>query len=311
MLSATAYAQPNAQYPARPVKIIVPFPAGGATDILTRVVGQKLSERIGQQMPIDNRPGAGANIGAEAAAKSPPDGYTLLMGSIASHSIALSYYKTLGYDVRKDFAPIAMTGAITNVLVVHPALPVRNVRELIALARAHPGQLNFASSGTGGLIHLTGELFKQLAKIDIVHVPYKGTALFLPDLLNGQIAMSLDTLPPHLPFIKTGKLRALAVTTVKRSPVLPDLPTVAEAALPGFESVAIYALLAPAGTSKDIVTSLNRETNVVLQMGDVKDKLSAQGIEPLGGTPEAVSAIIRNEVAKWARVIKEGGITPE
>ena len=239
MLSATAYAQPNAQYPARPVKIIVPFPAGGATDILTRVVGQKLSERIGQQMPIDNRPGAGANIGAEAAAKSPPDGYTLLMGSIASHSIALSYYKTLGYDVRKDFAPIAMTGAITNVLVVHPALPVRNVRELIALARAHPGQLNFASSGTGGLIHLTGELFKQLAKIDIVHVPYKGTALFLPDLLNGQIAMSLDTLPPHLPFIKTGKLRALAVTTVKRSPVLPDLPTVAEAALPGFESVAI------------------------------------------------------------------------
>jgi tripartite-type tricarboxylate transporter receptor subunit TctC len=194
---------------------------------------------------------------------------------------------------------------------VHPALPVRNVRELIALARAHPGQLNFASSGTGGLIHLTGELFKQMAKIDIVHVPYKGTALFLPDLLNGQIAMSLDTLPPHLPFIKTGKLRALAVTTVKRSPVLPDLPTVAEAALPGFESVAIYALLAPAGTSKDIVTSLNRETNVVLQMGDVKDKLSAQGIEPLGGTPEAVSAIIRNEVAKWARVIKEGGITPE
>ena len=311
MLSATAYAQPNAQYPARPVKIIVSFPAGGATDILTRVVGQKLSERIGQQMPIDNRPGAGANIGAEAAAKSPPDGYTLLMGSIASHSIALSYYKTLGYDVRKDFAPIAMTGAITNVLVVHPALPVRNVRELIALARAHPGQLNFASSGTGGLIHLTGELFKQMAKIDIVHVPYKGTALFLPDLLNGQIAMSLDTLPPHLPFIKTGKLRALAVTTVKRSPVLPDLPTVAEAALPGFESVAIYALLAPAGTSKDIVTSLNRETNVVLQMGDVKDKLSAQGIEPLGGTPEAVSAIIRNEVAKWARVIKEGGITPE
>ena len=273
VLSATAYAQPNAQYPARPVKIIVPFPAGGATDILTRVVGQKLSERIGQQMPIDNRPGAGANIGAEAAAKSPPDGYTLLMGSIASHSIALSYYKTLGYDVRKDFAPIAMTGAITNVLVVHPALPVRNVRELIALARAHPGQLNFASSGTGGLIHLTGELFKQMAKIDIVHVPYKGTALFLPDLLNGQIAMSLDTLPPHLPFIKTGKLRALAVTTVKRSPVLPDLPTVAEAALPGFESVAIYALLAPAGTSKDIVTSLNRETNVVLQMGDVKDKL--------------------------------------
>ncbi len=308
--AAQAQTKP-AGYPARPVKIIVPFPAGGATDILTRVVGQKLSERIGQQMPIDNRPGAGANIGAEAAAKSPPDGYTLLMGSIASHSIAVSYYKNLNYDVRRDFAPIAMTGAITNVLVVHPALPVRSVKDLIALAKAHPGELNYASSGTGGLIHLTGALFGQMAKINIVHVPYKGTALFLPDLLNGQIAMSLDTLPPHLPFIRIGKLRALAVTTVKRSPVLPDLPTMAEAALPGFESVAIYALLAPTGTPRDIVTYLNRETNAVLQIPDVREKLAAQGIETLGGTADVVEPIIRNEVAKWARVIKDGGITPE
>ena len=307
-----AYAQSKpAGYPARPVKIIVPFPAGGATDILTRVVGQKLSERIGQQMPVDNKPGAGANIGAEAAAKSPADGYTILMGSIASHAIAVSYYKSLNYDFRKDFASIAMTGAVTNVLVVHPALPVRTVKDLIALARQHPGEMNFASSGTGGLIHLTGELFKQMAKINIVHVPYKGTALFLPDLLNGQIAMSLDTLPPHLPFIKIGKLRALAVTTAKRSPVLPDLPTIAEAALPGFESVAIYALLAPAGTPKDIVAYLNRETNAALQNADLREKLSAQGIEPLGGTSEAVDAIIKTEVAKWARVIKDGGITPE
>jgi tripartite-type tricarboxylate transporter receptor subunit TctC len=300
-----------AGYPVRPAKIIVPFPAGGATDILTRVVGQKLSERIGQQMPIDNKPGAGANIGAEAAAKSPADGYTLLMGSIASHSIAVSYYKNLNYDIRKDFAAIAMTGAITNVLVVHPALPVRSVKELIALAKARPGELNFSSSGTGGLIHLTGELFKQTANINIVHVPYKGTALFLPDLLNGQIAMSLDTLPPHLPFIKIGKLRALAVTTAKRSPVLPELPTIAEAALPGFESVAIYALLAPTGTPKEIVAYLNRETNAVLQLPDIREKLAAQGIETLGGTPEAVDVIIRKEVAKWARVIKEAGITPE
>ncbi len=300
-----------AGYPARPVKIIVPFPAGGATDILTRVVGQRLGERIGQQMPVDNKPGAGANIGAEAAAKSPPDGYTILMGSIASHSIAVSYYKNLGYDIRRDFAPIAMTGAITNVLVVHPALPVRTVKDLIALAKAHPGDLNYASSGTGGLIHLTGELFAQMAKIKIVHVPYKGTALFLPDLLNGQIAMSLDTLPPHLPFIQAGKLRALAVTTAKRSPVLPDLPTVAEAALPGFESVAIYALLAPAGTPREVVAYLNRETNAALQLADLREKLSAQGIETLGGTSEAVGSIINNEVAKWARVIKDGGIKPE
>jgi tripartite-type tricarboxylate transporter receptor subunit TctC len=308
--STWAQSKPAA-YPARPVKIIVPFPAGGATDILTRVVGQKLSERIGQQMPIDNRPGAGANIGAEAAAKSPPDGYTILMGSIASHSIAVSYYKNLNYDIRRDFAPIAMTGAITNVLVVHPALPVRSVKDLIALARAHPGQLNYASSGTGGLIHLTGVLFSQMGNINIVHVPYKGTSLFLPDLLNGQIAMSLDTLPPHLPFIKAGKLRALAVTTAKRSPVLPDLPTIAEAALPGFESVAIYALLAPAGTPKEIVAYLNREANAALQLADLKEKLSAQGIEPLGGSADAVEAIIKTEVAKWARVIKDGNITPE
>ena len=307
---AGAQSKPAA-YPARPVKIIVPFPAGGATDILTRVVGQKLGERIGQPMPVDNRPGAGANIGAEAAAKSPPDGYTILMGSIASHSIAVSYYKNLNYDIRRDFAPIVMTGAITNVLVVHPALPVRSVKDLIALAKAHPGELNYASSGTGGLIHLTGVLFGQTAKINIVHVPYKGTALFLPDLLNGQIAMTLDTLPPHLPFIKAGKLRALAVTTAKRSPVLPDLPTIAEAALPGFESVAIYALLAPAGTPKDVVAYLNRETNAVLQLADLRERLAAQGIEPLGGSADAVEAIIRNEVAKWARVIKDGNITPE
>ncbi len=307
---AGAQSKPAA-YPARPVKIIVPFPAGGATDILTRVVGQKLGERIGQQMPVDNRPGAGANIGAEAAAKSPPDGYTILMGSIASHSIAVSYYKNLNYDIRRDFAPIVMTGAITNVLVVHPALPVRSVKDLIALAKAHPGELNYASSGTGGLIHLTGVLFGQTAKINLVHVPYKGTALFLPDLLNGQIAMTLDTLPPHLPFIKAGKLRALAVTTAKRSPVLPELPTIAEAALPGFESVAIYALLAPAGTPKDVIAYLNRETNAVLQLADLRERLAAQGIEPLGGSAEAVEAIIRNEVAKWARVIKDGNITPE
>ena len=307
--AAGAQSKPAA-YPVRPVKIIVPFPAGGATDILTRVVGQKLGERLGQQMPVDNRPGAGANIGAEAAAKSPPDGYTILMGSIASHSIAVSYYKNLNYDIRRDFAPIAMTGAITNVLVVHPALPVRSVKDLIALAKAHPGELNYASSGTGGLIHLTGLMFGQVAKINIVHVPYKGTALFLPDLLNGQIAMSLDTLPPHLPFIKAGKLRALAVTTAKRSAVLPDLPTVAES-LPGFESVAIYALLAPAGTTKEIVAYLNRETNAALQVADLREKLSAQGIEPLGGSTEAVDAIIKNEVAKWARVIKDGNITPE
>ena len=298
-------------YPAKPIRMIVPFPPGGATDILARSVAERLSARLAQTVIIDNKPGAGANIGAEAAAKSAPDGYTILMGSVASHSIALSYYRKLGYDIRRDFAPISMAGYITNVLVVTPGLPVNSVKELIALAKAKPGQLNFASSGTGGLIHLTGEMFKQMAGIDIEHVPYKGTALFLPDLMKGDIAMSLDTLPPHHPHIKAGKVRALAVTTKQRSPVLPDLPTMAEAGLPGFESVAIYALFAPVGTPKDIIALLNREANVVLQQADLRERLAGQGIEIAGSTPEAVQAVVLEEVAKWEKVIKQGNIQPE
>jgi tripartite-type tricarboxylate transporter receptor subunit TctC len=311
MAQAQSGAKSAGGYPAKPVHIIVPFPPGGATDILARSVAERLSVRLGQPVIIDNKPGAGANIGAEAAAKSAPDGYTLLMGSVASHSISLSYYRKLGYDIRRDLAPISMVGYITNVLVVSPNLPVNSVKELIALAKAKPGQLNFASSGTGGLIHLTGELFRQMAGIDIVHVPYKGTALFLPDLMKGDIAMSLDTLPPHQPHIKAGRLRALAVTTKERSPVMPDLPTMAEAGLPGFESVAIYALFAPTGTPRDIIALLNREANAVLQQADLHDRLAAQGIEIAGSTPEAVAAVVQEEVAKWARVIKQGNIQPE
>jgi tripartite-type tricarboxylate transporter receptor subunit TctC len=311
LVHAQAPARTAGGYPARPIRVIVPFPAGGATDILTRVVVDKLGARLGQAIIVDNKPGAGANIGAEAAAKAPPDGYTLLMGSVSSHSIAVSYYRNLGYDFRRDLAPISMVAYVTNVLVVTPSLPVRSVPELIAYAKAHPGELNFASSGTGALIHLTGEMFKQMAAIDIVHVPYKGTALFLPDLMDGRVSMSLDTLPPHLPHIKSGKLRALAVTSAQRSPVLPDLPTVAEAALPGFESVAPYALFAPAGTPADIIALLNREVNTVLLLPEVRDKLAEQGIETSGSTPEAVATLIRNEIAKWAKVIKDGNIKPE
>ncbi len=308
---AQAPARTAGGYPARPIRVIVPFPAGGATDILTRVVADKLGARLGQTIIVDNKPGAGANIGAEAAAKAPPDGYTLLMGSVSSHSIAVSYYRNLGYDFRRDLAPISMVAYVTNVLVVTPSLPVRSVPELIAYAKAHPGELNFASSGTGALIHLTGEMFKQMAAIDIVHVPYKGTALFLPDLIDGRVSMSLDTLPPHLPHIKSGKLRALAVTSAQRSPVLPDLPTVSEAALPGFESVAPYALFAPAGTPADIIALINREVNAVLLLPEVRDKLAEQGIETSGSTPEAVASIIKSEIAKWAKVIKDGNIKPE
>jgi tripartite-type tricarboxylate transporter receptor subunit TctC len=298
-------------YPARPIHIIVPFPAGGATDILTRVVAEKLGTRLGQPIVVDNKPGAGANIGAEAAAKSAPDGYTLLMGSVASHSISVTYYKTLGYDFRRDLAPVSMVGHVPSVLVITNSLPVKTVPELIAYAKANPGKLNFASSGTGALIHLTGEMFKQMAGIDIVHVPYKGTALFLPDLIDGRVSMSLDSMPPHLPHIKSGKLRALAVTSARRSPVLPDLPTVAEAALPGFEAVAPYALFVPAGTPAEIIALLNREVNAVLLMSEVRDKLAEQGIDVAGSTPDALAATVKTEIAKWAKVIKDGNIKPE
>lgn len=313
-LTESARAQAPAKlpggYPAKPIHIIVPFPAGGATDILTRVVADKLGARLGQTMVVDNKPGAGANIGAEAAAKSAPDGYTLLMGSVASHAISVTYYKSLGYDFRRDLVPISMVGHVPSVLVITNGLPVKTVPELIAYAKAHPGKLNFASSGTGALIHLTGEMFKQMAGIDIVHVPYKGTALFLPDLIDGRVSMSLDSMPPHLPHIKSGKLRALAVTSSKRSPVLPELPTVAET-LAGFESVAPYALFAPAGTPGDIVALINREVNAVLLMPDVRDKLAEQGIEVSGSTPDALAATVRNEITKWAKVIKDGNIKPE
>jgi tripartite-type tricarboxylate transporter receptor subunit TctC len=204
-----------------------------------------------------------------------------------------------------------MVGYVPNVLVITPSLPVKTVPELIAYAKSHPGQLNFASSGTGALIHLTGEMFKQMAAIDIAHVPYKGTALFLPDLIDGRVSMSLDSMPPHLPHIKSGKLRALAVTSAKRSPVLPDLPTVAEAALPGFESAAPYALFVPTGTPADIIALLNREVNAVLLMPEVRDKLAEQGIEASGSTTDALAAIVKSEIVKWAKVIKDGNIKPE
>jgi tripartite-type tricarboxylate transporter receptor subunit TctC len=290
---------------------VVPFPPGGATDILTRAVTEKLSLKLGQPLVIENKPGAGANIGAEAVAKSPADGYTLLMGSLASHSISATYYKGLGYDIRRDFAPISQVAYITNIVVVGADVPAKSVADLVALAKAQPGKLTCASSGTGGLIHLTCEMFKLAAGINLLHVPYKGTSFFLPDMISGQITMSLDNLPPYLAQLKAGKVRALAVTTAKRSPVLPELPTVAESGYPGFESVASYAMLAPAGTPGTIVTRLNRELNLVLQDAALKEKLLPQGIEPVGSTAEAVQATILRDVAKWAQVLKDGNIKAE
>ena len=300
-----AHAQSNkpAGYATKPLRMLVAYPAGGSADLMTRVLAQKLGERLGQQVVVDNRPGAAGNIGVEVVAKSPADGYTLLLGALGSHAVAMSYYAKINFDLRNDFAPVSMAGTTTNIVVVHPALPVKNIKDLIALSKARPGELNFASSGTGGLIHLAG--------VKLVHVPYKGSALFLPELLKGQIAMAFDTIAPHLPFIKAGKLRGVAVTAGKRTPLLPDVPTVAESGLPGFESVASYAVFVPAATPKDIVAYLNRETVAALQAPDLKERLSAAGIDPVGTTGEELDHIVRAEIAKWAQVIRKAGITPE
>lgn len=300
-----------AQYPTRPIRFIVAFPPGGGVDIVARTVAEKLSPRLGQPIVIENRPGAGTTIGTELAAKSTPDGHTLLVGPIGGAAIAQSYYRKLGYDIRRDFAPITKIGYGTIVLVVPPSLGVSSIKELIALAKAKPGQLTFASSGTGALIHLTGELFKQMAGVDILHVPYKGTTQLLPDLIDGRVSMALDSMPAHLPHIKAGRLRALAVASRQRSAQLPEAPTLTESGLPGFQSNTDYALYAPARTPKDIVALLNRETNVVLQQPDVRAKLAAQGIEISGSTPEALQAEVLDEVAKWAKVIRDAKIKPE
>ena len=308
---AYAVASSGAQYPNRPVRFVVPFPPAGGVDIVARTVGEKLSPRIGQPIVIENRPGGGTTIGTEIAAKSTPDGYTLLVGPIGGAAIAQAYYRKLGYDLRTDFAPITKIGYGTIVLVVPPSLGVSSVKELVTLAKAKPGQLTFASSGTGALIHLTGELFKQMAGVDILHVPYKGTSQLLPDLIDGRVSMALDSMPAHLPHIKAGRLRALAVASLQRSAQLPDVPTLSEVGLAGFQSNTDYALYAPARTPRDIVAVLNRETNVVLQQPDVRAKLAAQGIEISGSTPEALHKELMEELAKWTKVIRSAKINPE
>ena len=294
----------EAQYPARPIRFIVPFPPGGGVDIVARTVGEKLGARVGQPVVVENRPGAGTTIGNEIAARSTPDGYTLLVGPIGGAAIAQAYYPKLRYDIRRDFAPVTKIGHGTIVLVVAPSLGVASVKELVALAKARPGQLTFGSSGTGALIHLTGELFKQTAGVDILHVPYKGTANLLPDLIDGRVSMALDSMPAHLPHIRAARLRALAVASPQRSSQLPDVPTLSEAGLSGLNASPSYALYAPARTPSEIIAVLNRETNAVLQQTDVRTKLLAQGIDTSGSTPEALRAELLGEYEKWSKVIR-------
>ena len=300
-----------AQYPTRPVRFIAPFPPGGGVDIVARTVGEKLGARLGQTIVIDNRPGAGATLGTGLAAKATPDGYTLLVAPVIGLAIAHAYYRKLDYDLRRDFAPVSKIGFGTVVMVVPPRLGVGSVKELIALAKAKPGQLSFASSGIGGLIHLTGELFKQMAGVDILHVPYKGTTQLLPDLIDGRVSMAIDSLPAHIPHIQAGRLRALGVARRNRSAQLPDVPTMSEVGLPGFESYTDYALYAPAGTPRAVVALLNREVVPVLQLPDLRAKLAGIGIEVAGSTPEALQKEVVDEIAKWTKVIKDANIKQE
>jgi tripartite-type tricarboxylate transporter receptor subunit TctC len=306
----SASVQTYAQYPAKPVRLVVPFPPGGGTDTLARVYGQKLGEALGQQVVIDNRPGGGTNIGAEIAAKAPPDGYTALMGNIA-HAINVTLYSKLSYDLVRDFAPVTLLASTPNILVVHPSIPVRSVKELIVLAKAKPGELDYASSGSGSSAHLAAELFSSMAGIKMTHIPYKGGGPAVIALAGGQVSVGFATTPSVIGHVKAGKLRGLAVTTAQRSPSTPDLPTISESGLAGYEAGTWYGLLVPAAAPKEVVTRLHGESVKLLKQSDVKDRLDAAGFELIGNTPEQFATFIRSEIEKWARVVKASGARAE
>jgi tripartite-type tricarboxylate transporter receptor subunit TctC len=309
-LGASAFSHPvNAQaWPAKPIMLIAPYPAGGGVDTVARIIAERLSAKLNQPITVDNKPGAGSTIGGAALARSAPDGYTLMLGSIVDYAIAPHAHKSLSFDPQKDLLPISEIGYGTVALIVNADLPVKTVKELIALAKAKPGTLNYASSGLGGLQHLNAEMFKQMAGIDMVHVPYKGTAQFMPDLIAGRIPLSIDSLPAHLPNIKAGRTRALAVANATRSSTLPDVPTFIEAGVAGYESATNYTLYAPARTPQDIVLMLNREINAIIQEPAVVEKFATLGISTRGGSQDAVRARVTSEATKWANVIRNGNI---
>ena len=304
-LTGVVYAQ---EYPVRPIRIIVAYTPAGATDILARTVGQKMSEAWGQPVIIDNRPGANGNIGTEAAARASPDGYTLLMVTAGTHGINPGLYRKLPFDAVKDFAPVSLVALVPNILVVNNSLPAKSVKELIAYAKANPGKLSYGSPGIGATGHLSMELFKSMAGLDMVHVTYKGSAGVLADLMGGQINLSFDNMPPYLPQVKAGKIRALAVSTPKRSPAAPDIPTTAEAGVPGYEATAWFGLVATAGTPPAIVAKLAAETQRILKLPDVAERIAGLGAEPVGNTPDEFGKFIVSEIAKWSRVIREAKV---
>ena len=294
------------EYPNKPVRVVVVYPPGGGIDILARAIGQKLTDVWGQPIIVDNRPGAGTTIGAAIAAKAPPDGYTLLMTDV-SFAITPSLYAKLPYDPVKELAPISLLNLVTDILVVHPSLPVTSVKELIAYAKANPGKILYASAGNGTLNHLAPEMLKAMAGIDMVHVPYKGALAALADVISGREQLYIGAMVSTVPQVKSGRLRALAITGKKRSDVLPNLPTMAESGLPDYDVSAWYGLLAPAGTPRTIVDKVNREVGKALQAADIRQRLAAEGSEPVGSSPEEFQAFLKAETTKWAKAVKSAG----
>ena len=306
LLSLRSEAQER--YPQKTIRIVVPFAPGGSTDIFARLVGEKLSQSLGQPVIIENRAGASGNIGADAVAKSAPDGYTVLMATTGVMAINNALFKNMPYDAAKELEPVVFIASITNVLSVPNDLPVKNVAELVALAKKEPGKLSFASSGAGSSTHLSAELFKSMAGIDVVHIPFKGSGQALIDVVAGRVSMIFDNMPSALPHIKGGKLRALGVTGSKRSGALPEVPTIAEAGVPGYESLSWSGFAVPAGTPREIVQRLNRESGAILATPEMKQKLAEQGADAIGGPPEAFAAHIRAEREKWGKLVRERNI---
>jgi tripartite-type tricarboxylate transporter receptor subunit TctC len=306
VLTAIAVTVSAQTYPAKPIRIVVPFPPGAFNDTLGRTIAAKFSDGGFGQTVVDNRPGAGSTIGADLVAKSPPDGYTLLIVAVP-FAVNATLYTKLPYNTERDFAPLLFAGSTPNMLVVHPSLPVKSVPELVALAKAKPGQLDYASTGAGSSNHMSMELFKMMTKTDILHVPYKGSAPALTDLMGGHVMMIFDNTPNVLPHVKGGRMRGIAVTSLKRSALAPELPTVDESGVPGYEVLVWFGVVGPAGLPRDIVARLNAEMNKVLLMPDVRERFQAGGVEPVGGPPEKFGEHLKAEIAKWGKVVKATG----
>lgn len=310
ILCAVALPAQSQSYPAKSIRLVSPYAPGGGSDILARTIGQKLAENLGVSVVVDNRPGAGGVIGTEIVAKAPPDGYTIMLGTPSPLTVAPHLYAKLSYDPLKDLAPVTLISIVPAVWTAHPSLPVKSIRELLQLAKAKPGHLAYSSSGNGGTAHLAGEMLKTMAGIELIHVPYKGTGPAMTAIISGEVSLGCGNIISSLPYVKSGRVRALAVTTPKRSPVLPEVPAVAET-IPGYAAGPFYGVLAPGGTPADIVQKLHGEIARILRTPEMKSRLSSEGGEPIGGGPEEFAALLRTETVRWGRVVRQAGMRSE